>query len=260
MKAATLVIGATGASLIATSALAGAWVQPKGRAQVIVKAEAMEADMGFDPSGAEQPLPAPQRDNALGVFAEYGLTDRLTVQIKGEWQSGEDAFVDYDGRGPVEIGLTWQAWRDDRAAVSLYGGYAEAGDGRNAAYAPPGVGERDWEARASVGRSFGRPNSRMSWAPDRSFVELQAARRIREGLPDETRVDFTAGAHFGERWLVLGQAYGGAADGGSRWLSAETSVVRNVGSWSVQAGWRQTVAGRETPVSRGPVLAVWKRF
>ena len=259
MKAATWVVVAAGASLAATPALAGAWVQPKGRAQVIVKAEAMEADSGFDPAGDERPLPAPQRDDALSVFAEYGLTDRLTLQLKGEWQSGEDAFVDYDGRGPIEIGVTWQAWRDDRTAVSLYGGFAEAGDGRNAAYAPPGVGERDWEARASIGRSFGG-GGRARFGFDRSFVELQAARRIRDGLPDETRVDFTAGAHVGKRWLVLAQAYGGAADGGSRWLSAETSVVRHLGTWSVQAGWRQTVAGRETPISRGPVLAIWKRF
>jgi len=93
MKAATWVVVAAGASLAATPALAGAWVQPKGRAQVIVKAEAMEADSGFDPAGDERPLPAPQQDDALSVFAEYGLTDRLTLQLKGEWQSGEDAFV-----------------------------------------------------------------------------------------------------------------------------------------------------------------------
>lgn len=43
----------------------------------------------------------------------------MTVQFKGDWQSGEDAFIDYEGRGPLEIGVTWQAWRDDRAAVSL---------------------------------------------------------------------------------------------------------------------------------------------
>jgi hypothetical protein len=68
------------------------------------------------------------------------------------------------------------------------------------------------------------------------------------------------GALFGDRWMVLGQAYGGAADAGARWLSVEASLVRDVGDWSVQAGWRQTVAGRETPIAAGPVLAVWRRF
>jgi hypothetical protein len=242
---------------------AGAWTQPRGTGQVIVKYEDMRADQGLDADGARFDLIQDRRDASAGVFAEYGLTDRLTLQFKGDWQDGEDAFYDYEGRGPLELGVTWQAWRDDATAVSLYGGYASAGDGRNAGYAAPGVGDSDWEARVSVGRSFGGLPVRRG--PDRSFIELQAARRMRDGLPDETRLDFTMGAHFGERWMVLGQAYGGAADDeagqpGARWLSVEASVVRRFGDWSVQAGWRQTAAGRETPVSRGPVLALWRRF
>ena len=73
--------------------------------------------------------------------------------------------------------------------------------------------------------------------------------------------DATAGAHFGDDWMVLAQAYGGEADdGGPRWLSVETSAVRRYGDWRLQAGWRQAVAGRETPESGGPVLALWRRF
>ena len=247
----------------ASSADAGAWTQPKGQGQVILKAESMRAEDGYDPSGEVRPLPAAREDRSIGVFAEYGLTDRLTLQFKGDWQSGEDAFVDYDGRGPAEIGVTWQAYRDDWTAVSLYAGYAVAGEGRNAGYAAPGVGDQDWEVRASVGRSLGGPG--RGWvgrlAPERSFVEVQAARRMRDGLPDETRADFTVGSHFGEGWMVLGQAYGGMTDGdGARWLSVETSVVRNLGQWSLQAGWRRTVAGRETPLAEGAVIALWRRF
>jgi hypothetical protein len=196
----------------------------------------------------------------VGVFAEYGLTDRLTMQFKGDWQDGEDQFVDYRGRGPMEVALIWQVWRDDKTAISLQGGYASAGDGRNAGYAAPGVGDSDWEARASVGRSFGGFGS-GALRPDRTFIEVQAARRFRDGLPDEVRADATVGAHFGQDWLVLGQAYGGQTDDdGARWLSLEASVVRHLGAWSVQAGWREAVAGRETPVAKGAVLAVWRRF
>lgn len=243
---------------VAGPAVAGPWTQPKGQGQWIVKYEGMRADRGFDPEGALTDLPATRRDTAAGVFAEYGLTDRLTMQFKGDWQSGEDAFVEYEGRGPVEIGVTWQVWRDARAAASLYAGYADGGEGRNAGYAAPGVGDRDWEVRASVGRSFAGGGR---WAPGGSFIDLQAARRMRQGLPDETRIDSTAGVHLNEDWMVLAQAFGGQADdGGPRWLSVEASVVRNLGDWSVQAGWRQAVAGRETPESGGPVIALWKRF
>lgn len=248
----------------ATSVQANAWTQARGKGQVILKAEVMRAKEGYDRSGEVLPLPVEREDRSLGVFAQYGLTDAVTVQFKGDWQSGEDAFVDYDGRGPVELGLIWQAYRDDRNAVSLYAGYSLSGDGRNAGYAAPGVGERDWEVRVSAGRSLG--GTGRGWGPDRSFVEVQAARRMRDGLPDETRADVTIGGHFGDGWMVLAQAFGGMTDddisqgAGARWLSVETSVVRNLGDWSLQAGWRRTVAGRETPLAEGPVVALWRRF
>lgn len=243
----------------AGAADAGPWTQPEGHGQVILKYDDMHADRGFDPDGSLTDLPAERRDSAASVFAEYGLTDRFTLQFKGDWQSGEDAFVDYEGRGPLEIGVTWQAWRDDRTAASLYAGYADGGEGRNAGYAVPGQGDHDWEVRASVGRSFNGWSG--AWAPTGSFVEIQGARRMRQGLPDEIRIDATAGAHFSDDWMVLAQAYGGQADdGGPRWLSVEASVVRDFGDWSLQAGWRQAVAGRETPESGGPVVALWRRF
>lgn len=243
---------------LAAPAAAQAWNQPKGQGQVILKFEHMTAERGYDPDGVLTDLPAERRDRTLGVFAEYGLTDRWTVRFKGDWQSGEDAFVDFEGRGPLEIGVSWQAWRNDSTAVSLSAAYADGGEGRNAGYAAPGQGDQDWEVRASVGHSLTK-----GWGPipARSFFEVQAARRMRQGLPDETRMDLTYGVHVGEDWLVLAQAFGGQTDGGpARWLSVETSVVRDFGAWSVQAGWRQTVAGRETPEAGGPVIGLWRRF
>lgn len=176
-------------------AVADAWTQARGKGQVIVKFEDMRADRGFDMDGSLAELPAERRDTVASVFAEYGITDRFTVRFKGDWQAGKDAYLDYEGRGPLEIGVNWQLWRDDRTAISLYGGYADGGEGRNAGYAAPGVGDSDWEVRLSAGRSFG---GFERWGPTGSFVELQAARRMRQGLPDETRVDATAGAHLGE--------------------------------------------------------------
>lgn len=264
--AAAVLSGVAAVSVLAGASVAqaGAWAQPKGKGQVIVKYEDMRADRGFDPSGQDLPLPMQRRDVSAGVFAEYGVTDRLTLQFKGDWQDGRDAFVDYEGRGPLEIGATWQVWRSEKAAVSLYGGYASGGEGRNAGYAQPGVGEHDWEVRASAGRSFG-PGKRR-WSPTGQFVEVQAARRFRAGLPDETRIDLTYGRLYGENWMFLSQAFGGLADQdargreGSRWLAVESSIVRRLGPWSLQAGWRNTIAGRETPIASGPVVAVWRRF
>lgn len=245
---------------VAAPATAGPWTLPKGEGQVIVKYEDMRATEGFDPDGVVLPLPAERRDTVWSVFSEYGLTSRLTVRLKGDWQSGSDAFVDYEGRGPLEVGLNWQVWRDDHTALALYGGVADGGEGRNAGYAAPGIGGQDWEVRAQAGHSFAAPK----WLPTKAtggFVTLEVARRFRNGLPDETRVDATLGAHFGDDWMILNQAYGGQADeGGPRWLSLETSLVRRFGRWNLQGGWRTTLSGRETPNASGPVIGVWRRF
>ncbi|MFN4091546.1 MAG: hypothetical protein ACK4FG_01455 [Brevundimonas sp.] len=258
MRAGAACIAAVCALTAAGQADAGAWTKKKGQAQVIAKLEAMRATEGFDAAGQRVPLPAERRDEALSVFAEYGLTDRLTLQLKGDLQRGEDAFVDYEGRGPIEIGVTWQVWRDERNAVSLYAGYADGGEGRNAGYAPPGQGDSDWEVRASAGRSFGEATP---WDTNPSFIEVQVARRFREGLPDETRVDLTYGHHLNPSWMVLSQLFAGATDDdGAQWVSLENSVVYNRGTWSFQAGWRNAADGRETPAASGPMIALWRRF
>jgi hypothetical protein len=238
--------------------MAGAWAVPQGHTQIIVKAEVMGAEDGFDPDGLTAPLFADLRNRALGAFVERGLTDRLTLQIKAEYQDGGDAYVAYEGQGPVEIGVRWQAWRDERTAVSLYAGYAHEGVGRNGGYLAPGMGEHDWEARLLIGRAFGGEG--RTWLADGGFAEVQVARRFRQGLADETRIDATLALDVATNWQVQTQAFAGLSDAGPQWLHLETSAIRRLGDWSVQAGWRETVWGRETPVARGPVVAVWRRF
>jgi hypothetical protein len=218
----------------------------------------MQADRSFV-SGGTVRLPVEREDRSASLLVEYGLTERLTLQVKGEWQEGRDAFVDYQGRGPVEIGARWQAYRDEDKVVAVYAGYAQGGAGRNAGYAPPGVGDSDWEVRAMAARSLEAGG--LKWAPQRSFIEAQVARRWRQGLPDEVRVDLTAGAHLGDNWMLMAQGFGGVTEGdGARWLSVELSAVRHFGAWSLQGGWRQAVAGRETPAAGGPVISFWRRF
>lgn len=247
-----------GATAGAEPAFAGAWNLPKGQGQAIVKYEDMHADQGFDPNGDRVDLSVERRDQTASVYAEYGLTDRLTLQFKGEWQRGRDAFVDFEGRGPVEIGARWQVWRDERSVVAVYGGYADGGEGRNAGYAPPGAGNADWEARLMAGRSMNRA---LGGLIQGGFVEAQVARRWRQGLPDEVRLDLTMGTRLNQDWTFITQAFGGLTDGdGARWLSLDTSVVRDFGDWSLQAGWRQSVAGREIPAAGGPVVGIWRRF
>lgn len=259
MRLAAAFVAVSALLVSASTASAGAWSQPKDHSQLILKYEQMRAVRAYDEDGRLADMPGVRLDRSLSGLVEYGLTDNLTVRLKGEWQSGEDLFTDFEGRGPLEVGVAWQAYRDDRNAVALYAGVASAGEGRNAGYAPPGAGERDWEVRILAGRSVGGGGWR--WAPNGAFVEAQAAHLWRDGLPDEVRADITAGVHLGENWMALAQAFGGRTiDDRARWLSTETSLVRHLGNWSLQAGWRRTIAGKNTPLAQGAVLALWRRF
>lgn len=238
---------------------AGAWTKKKGQGQAFLKWEAMRAREAYDAAGMAQDLPGERQETTWSVVTEYGLSDTLTVQLKGDWQDGQDAGFAYRGRGPIELGLNWQVWRDDRTAVSVYGAVAEGGDARNAGYSLPGQGGRDIELRFLAGRSTHFVEPRLG--VDSLFAEVQVARRLRQALADETRFDLTLGANFGSSWLWLGQAFGGVSDdSGPQWLLLESSAVRHFGQWSVQAGWRQAVRGRESPVHEGVVLALWRRF
>jgi hypothetical protein len=192
----------------------------------------------------------------LSVFVERGLTPRLTFQAKAGVTRGHDRWARYSGRGPVEAGLRWAVLRDARSSLALYVGAGESGAGRNAGYAAPGQGSLDLEARVLYGRSG-------VWRGREVYVDLQAARLKRQGLADETRIDTTLGLRPARNWLLLAQTYAGQADRSpvrSRWVKSEFSVVRSVGDWSVQAGWRDTYSGRETARDRGVVLGLWRRL
>ena len=243
-----------GIGLQAGMAHASAWPMAKGEGQVIAKFEAMRAKEAYDPDGRSFDLLGERRDRAVSVLTEYGLSDRVTLQIKGEWQSGRDGQQSFEGRGPIEIGARWAVFQGEKSVVSLYGGYSQSGDTRNAGYADTGQGERDVEFRILAGRGG-----------ERLFAEVQAARRLRDGLPDETRMDLTLGYHANADWMVMGQVYMGVTDDNASgfralWTTSEISAVRRFGPWNGQAGWRSSLAGRSTPDAHGPVLAIWRRF
>lgn len=245
------------AGLLPGVAVAGAWPMPRGATQAIFKYERGRADQGFAVDGSRAPILGVEDDD-VSVFVEHGLTSRLTLQAQGGFTRGTDGVQTGEGRGPLSAGLRWTplVLRSGREVVSVYAGATLLGEGRNSAYLPPGAGDYDGEVRVFYGRS-GRLRGRET------FLDLQAARLVRSGAPDETRLDVTLGQEVRRDWLVLAQAYAGQADARGRdplWLKLELGLVRRLGAWRLQAGWRETVAGRLTPAEGGPVLAVWRSF
>ena len=243
------------AAALAGRAEAGAWPIAPGQTQAILKLEHQAAGEGLDLGSATVPIPY-RRENNLSVFFEHGLTSRFTLQGKLGLVEGVDGPIRYSGRGPFELGLRGVLWRRGDAVASLYLGGVVAGAGVNALYAGPGAGKGDVEARLLVGASrrlFGRP----------AYEEVQIAALKRRDLPNETRMDTTVGVDLSPRWTVMLQSYSGmayTAGANPRWLKGEVSLVRRLGPWRLQAGWRSVLAGRETSKDTGPVLAIWKTF
>ena len=236
-------------------ASAGAWPEPTGETQAIFKFEDEQASDALDPNSNRVSIPH-LRDDNLSVFVEHGLTDRLTLQGKAGLTEGEDEFIHYSGRGPLELGLRYALIVRPKWVLSVYVGGVYDGVGRNAGYALPHQGNSDAEVRVLFGRSG-------VWRGRNVFVDLEAARLFRQGLPDETHVDATGGIEFARNWQLFVQSYNGRADASPVapvWYKLEASLVRRLGRWSLQGGWRQTVWGQEMPLTGGPVLALWRRF
>lgn len=233
-------------------ARAGAWPVPVGETLTILKYERADSNEAFDLDG-ERYGAVERTDEVASLYAEHGLTERLTLQGKVSWARGEEGGAAYDGRGPLELGLRYVFMKRRRAVISLYLGGVVAGEGRNAGYADPGEGGTDVEARVLAGRSF-------TAARRPAFVEAQVARLVRQELPDETRLDLTAGVEPAPDWLLLVQTYAGWTDSDPQWIKLEASVVRRFGDWRLQAGWRTSIAGKASPAEAGPVLGIWRRF
>lgn len=256
----TALVSVAGMTLVimpADPVAAGAWNQPKGQGQVIVKYEPVWSVHRFDEDGDRLALPDERQDYIVSLWGEYGLSERVTLLVKTDWQDTDDGFHQYRGMGPVEIGGRWQALDHNGWQVSVQASYISDTHGRNAAWGSAGEGEQEADLRVLAGRNFG---GRFP-----GFYEVQMARRWRDNLANEVRAEGTLGVHFRENYTAMAQFYAGKADvesdvGGARWLTLELGVVRHWEDWSVQAGWRATTAGRNVPAADGPIVALWKRF
>lgn len=227
-----------------------------GKTQLILKYEDDTADEAFTPHGVIEPI-VRQHDESLSLYVEHGLTRRVTLQGKLGWTRGDDRYSSYDGRGPIELGARLVLLRTPRTVVSVYGGGVLAGEGPDTAHAARKSGDPGVEVRLLAGRSG------TLWRRYHVFGEVQLAQLTSRTLPEQTRVETTIGIEPRRRWLLLAQTYAGREDQrptAPLWLKSEWSVLHDVGSWRVQAGWRASQIGVESPVARGPVLALWRTF
>ncbi|OYW78389.1 MAG: hypothetical protein B7Z26_09875, partial [Asticcacaulis sp. 32-58-5] len=218
--------------------LAGAWPQESGKGQVIIKLEPASADKGYDSNGNKASLGKWGTRN-ISVYSDYGLTDRITVYAKADYQDFKTDSTSYSGLGSVEVGGRVTLAKTDTAIIAVGAGVEGLGKGRRSDFDQATSKGTDTELRAYGGKSF-------KLAGKDAFVDVQMAKRWREKEADQVRVDATIGIKPDPKWMVMTQIYAGQTDkeawGRAKWTNAEVSVVRHLGAKqdiSVQLGARQ---------------------
>lgn len=241
---------------------AGAWTLDAGTGQAIVTGLYSEAGSAFDDvRDASEPVDFAK---VMGsVFAEYGLTDILTLIGSGEFGSERDgtAFSD-PALLNLAIGGRLRLWKGDGFVVSaqmsaLVDDETDVLDQRLIGWEAPTIESR---ILAGYGLSLG------DWP---AFVDLEAGYRYRfgAGLPDEPRLDATFGVRPFRRVQVLLQDFSTISIGESEnvdpydYHKFQGSVVYDLSDrWSLQTGAFATVCGRNALQERGLIAAVWYRF
>ncbi len=239
-------------------ALAGAWPQEKGRAQLITSLEATTATSAYDGDGdLTIPLDVYSQTDAT-FYAQYGLTERLTLTGKTGYQSYETEFESFSGLASVELGVRYNLIQTPRSVFSIGASVEGLGDGRRDATDITGQAGTDAEARLLYGRNtqlFGYP----------AYLNVEWAYRQRSQAPDQTRLDATVGLKLNRGWMAMAQVFAGQTertDDGyqGRWVNTQLSVAKSFGANTVQVGWRKMVSGRYVPDKNTLIVGLWRDF
>lgn len=215
------------------TAVAGAWPRPKGETFVSLAARYS--------TGARTLISALQDIQSYNsIYAEYGLTEKLTIGLDAGWGAGPGQSVTgalVFGRIPV-----W-APGEQKVAVDLGFGYLDATD----------TGQ---ELRIRPGLSWGR-GFESRWGGGWLGMESSVEFRTPSGNT-AVKVDFTAGLKPTERWMTILQVQTGAYPDAVPLARLAPSVVRKLGPHShLQVGAQLPLYGDN---AYGVMLGMWFTF
>jgi hypothetical protein len=239
---------------------AGAWPQATGDTQVIISYEPGHADKGFDASGNKTLSLDKWKTNEASIYVDHGVSERLSLTAKVNYRDYTTDSEHFSGLSSIELGGRWTVKRSDDFVFALGATVEGLGKGRRTDFDQSTKGGTDYDLRAYAGKSFnllGKP----------AFIDLQAARHLRQYEASQWRIDATLGVKPSPKWTVMAQVFAGRTDkeswGHAAWANTELSVVRSFGpqqKTSVQLGLRQTTAGRNVPAVNAVVVSLWKTF
>jgi protein XagA len=264
-------------------AVAGAWVYPEGRGQVILTTLLAGARMAYGPDGRLVATP-PYRKLEARAYLEHGLTDWLTLVGEGsamrfsgaasqsydpvealiaEAKAGlplsapPPTAVKYQGLGLGAVGARLRLLDDGGFVVSTQASLRTASqearrflDMREALQV---------DARLLIGRKF-------ELAGFTGFVDTQLGTRSGGQNGNEFRLDLTAGLRPFDRLLIMGQSFSAFAPHGARKSSITeqkfqlSAVFEATPSISLQIGGVVALGGVNAPAEQGIVSAIWWRY
>ncbi len=241
-----------------TPALAGAWVQEPGEGLVLVDASLHEAPRAFDAFGNAQPGPT-FRETKVSVYAEHGLTERVTLvgRLERVDQSAADGIdgdahvnADLAARFGVRLGPGLVSSLQIGVLSGEYGPWPRASGG--------GEPAEFLETRTAIGAGFGGDHAggyvnleaagRLAFDGDQTGDTVAATVGVRRG-PWSARADVaqdrrTAVDGQTDRAVRLGAAFG-------RRTSARSRLELGVGA---------TVAGENTARETVLRLSLSRRY
>jgi hypothetical protein len=172
--------------LLPATGFCGAWTMPKGKMYVKVSANTYKSDERFDLGGNEEDYDNNGffRDRNIGIYAEYGLVDGLSLigstQYKFLEQENDLEKKKYNGISDIDLAVKARLLNNSIGVFSVQGlvKVPEAYD--TDATIPPGNGEYDFEVRLMYGRSL--------YPMFPGYVNVEGAYRFRDGVAsDELR-------------------------------------------------------------------------
>lgn len=247
--------------LISAPASAGAWTRPAGSGLTITTASHHTFALSNPDAGFSKIETA--------IYAEYGLTDRLTMVGRVARETRFRRFVRQiskagatyslslntvsQGWGELEAGLRLNAFEHgDWVLSSQINAVRFASEPDSGLDALPVWGA---DARLMLGRSLGA----------RMFAEAQLAHRSRfNAAGGEHRMDLTFGVRPADRWLVMAQTYSAWGERDAQPYESHRlhiSVTAPVADrLSLQLGAINSFYNDGLSPERAYVIALWREF
>lgn len=185
-------------TLAVETAHANAWTRPKGE-MLFISAASIH---GLDGRDDFSDLYRVKLESS--IYAEFGLTDKVTLVGRAAWQSmtGFDqsgrSVSTQSGLGGLQAGVRYRLAQAGRWSMAAETQVGLPGSGENWNNARFGQGGGDIDIRLALGRSIG----------EAAFVTASSGwRGTPDGRPDEIRLDVASGFTVQERAKVMVQTY-----------------------------------------------------